>query len=206
MLFRSSSGPRLFPTKAELEARRDLGWERASKILPDPRDYRLPSIHAAHPSGVKKKTAIKHKKKIKEDFESDKEAAKQKLIGSPGYLATQERQRPAPGAFGTKPKPVSPAVKHYDPEAEKARQDKLTDIAGKGVKDLKAPSAGQDTVSRYQQALDRAKSLQARGRSGAVSKLKWSKGGMKARAAREVGGFKSFMKGFGSNVISGIGE
>ena len=73
-------------------------------------------------------------------------------------------------------------------------------------KRLKSPNAGKDLQSRYADDISRAKELQRRGVKGAVSRVKWSGAGMKARASRELGNFGSFMKGLGSNIISGLGE
>jgi hypothetical protein len=87
--------------------------------------------------------------------------------------------------------------------ATRERQSKLLKHAETSRR-LMAPSAAQDSQSKYERAMERAKRLQDRGHATAVKRLKWSKPGMVARAGREGENFGRAIGGAAKNIISGL--
>jgi hypothetical protein len=191
-------------TAAQIQARKELGWRKASDVLPDPRDITI-SIKPKT-----KKPALK-RKKLKEDISrSDVEAEKKRLTGAGKvaphpFIASQEKERPQPGAFGTKKKPTSPAIKHYDPESEKARQDKLVSIAARSKQLKNLPQAGlarQGTPSksdRYAADIAQARDLKRRGSKTAVKLVRKKYG-------RAYSTFQDVKKAAGETKASPFGQ
>jgi hypothetical protein len=214
-------------TKADIERRKKAGFMKAS-------DY-FAALNTAKEIEKKAKSDIegKKKKKVEEAFTgtgsgSDKEleARAKKAAGKLGAAvkgAAQARaervkrevekraarkKRAAPPEEPGKPY-VAPKAEPK-PETGKAPEVKLEPADIKkpegGVKKLKAKSAGVELDKRYDAAIERAKRLERRGKTGAVSKVKWSAAGKKIGAKRVASDYGSAMGGFAKGIISGLQE
>jgi|LakMenEpi03Aug12_release.lakeMendotaPanAssembly.Ray.scaffolds.fasta_scaffold385744_2 hypothetical protein len=213
-------------TKADIERRKKAGFMKAS-------DY-FAALNTAKEIEKKAKSDIegKKKKKVEEAFTgtgsgSDKEleARAKKAAGKLGAAvkgaaqaraervkrevekraAKQKRASAEPG------KPyVAPPKAEPKPETGKAPEVKLEPSDVKkpsgGVKKLKAPSVGIDAGDRYDAAMERAKRLERRGKTGAISRLKWSSAGKKIGAKRVASDYGKAMGGFAKGIISGLQE
>lgn len=156
-------------TAAQMQARKEMGWKRASDVLGDPRDEPLPSITP------KQKSPVKKRKKLKEDISrSDVEAEKEKLKKSPGYKQIQARRKATPSPEHM-PAVDQRATDKMSPELrrsqlEKSRQEKIKGLMDKG----KYKSAGRLMTFAQRRKIDRsdlAKSMGsfAKGIAGALA-------------------------------------
>lgn len=183
-------------SKKDIEARRKAGYVRASEVLPDPYDY-TPELKTI----TKKKVVVK-KKKIKENTELDTP------IPPSAYKAISARRRAAGQAGHPYIAPekggVSPAVSHVAPEDDTNKIDRSRSRAFRPSDIEKAKVAPARAKDTYQSDKDTAYALRRAGDKTAVKTFKKAYSGY--RAKRELKGYGSFMKGLGSNIISGLGE
>jgi len=89
--------------------------------------------------------------------------------------------------------------------ATRERQSKLLQSAEKSRR-LMAPSAAQDSQSKYERAMKTAKDLEARGHATAVSRLRKSPGGRLARAGREAEKYGNYIGSTAKSILQGLGE
>lgn len=215
-------------TLDQINARKRLGWKKASDVLPDPRDIVIGSSKST--STPKKKPAVKRKKKLEEapmlpppriQTPGEKKEIEKLKKGHAGLKSADERRaagregqpykKPEPEEIKTKEKtkPSGGLLKTIAQKLTKKDDKDLSRkqrLAQKGITMLKSPNATMDAVSRYQADIKKAKGLEARGAKGAVSRVKWSSGGMKARASREAGNFTGYVGGTAKRILQGLGE
>lgn len=148
-------------TLAQVQARKELGWKRASEVLPDPRESRSGSttFHS------KPKKA---KKKLKEEIDPEQVKAEKERLKKAGKAYPQYGGSSSDEG-GPTPETQAPEVKISSDEVQTSRRKRL---AQQGLKMLKARSGGNATSDRYGAALGRATELERRGRKGAVAKIK----------------------------------
>lgn len=185
--------------------------ERKSKSDIEPKKKKVSEAYTGTGSGSEKELEARAKKSAERLGKAIKSAsqARAERISREQEKRAARKKRTAPPEEPGKPY-VAPKAEPKAPETGKAPEVKLepTDVKkpSGGAKKLKARSVGVDTDKRYDAAMERAKRLERRGKTGAVSRLKWSSAGRKIGAKRVASDYGSAMGGFAKGIISGLQE
>lgn len=169
-------------TLAQIQARKELGWKKASDVLEDPRSKKIKGLTKF--AAVKKKPA--KKKTVKEDIsKSEVEAEKQKLVAAGKAHPSYPRQMDKPVSSKEKAKTPTKTASGYKALLPKGqiRPSKL--------------SMGD----RYQRALSQAKDLELRGSEGKVAAVQKA-----YRPYRAASAVTSYLKGAAGRLASAAQE